>query len=202
MKKITLTFFAISALVFSACSPETTDETILAEDAQFRVFEAVNNDPVLISNTRFLEEYCHTTSLIAGQHHTAGEVTVERDGDDLIITYRTNGDWTISATHLSIGNCEDETIPTTGSGNPKVGHFEHSSDHSTGVNEVVYVLNVSVLEDRYCFAAHAVVSGPTGEETAWAEGPQFEGRSWAMFVEANLSDCPDSGNDNTNESEF
>ena len=95
---------------------------------------------------------------------------------------------------MSIGNCEDQAIPTTGSGNPKVGKFEHSTSHSEGVNEVIYRINKEAISDVYCFAAHAVVNGPTGEETAWAEGTPFSGENWAMYVEALLSDCDIEGN--------
>ena len=111
------------------------------------------------------------------------------DGENLIITYTTNGDWTIDATHLSIGGCDDGSIPTTGSGNPKIGKFEYHSTHSDGVNQVTYTISLDTILDEYCFAAHAEVTGPTGGETAWAEGTEFPGNSWAMFVEANLSDC-------------
>ena len=145
------------------------------------------------------EEYCVSVNLIAGQNYIAGTVNVSRDGDDLVITYATNEDWTIDATHLSIGNCNDQTIPTTNSGNPKVGRFEHSTSHNTPVNEVVYVLDASVLEENYCFAAHAEVSGPSGGETAWAEGVGFDGNNWAMFVEALLSDCPSGEEENDDE---
>ena len=119
----------------------------------------------------------------------AGTVTVDLDGTDLVITYTTNGDWTIDATHMSIGNYEDKTIPTTGSDNPKVGKFEHSTSHSDGVNVVEYRIDSTVLNDSYCFAAHAEVSGPTGGETAWAEGVDFNEKNWAMYVEALLSYC-------------
>lgn len=191
MKKITLQLFAFMTLLMLSCSPEQIedDSVNLTVNPNFRVSETTIKD--VEQHTRNLEgdEHCLTTNLIAGQHHIAGTVTVDIDGDTMIITYTTNDDWTIGATHLSIGNCEDQTIPTTGGGNPKVGHFEHSSTHSDGTNEVIYVLDIAILEDNYCFAAHAEVSGPTGGETAWAEGEDFDGNNWAMYVNALLSDC-------------
>ena len=186
MKKSIFLFSALILLILSSCSTEKiTDESNL--DANFRVTEAII-DGSLFSRAS-LDDPCYTTNLIAGQNYIAGTVTVDLDGTDLVITYTTNGDWTIDATHMSIGNCEDQTIPTTGSGNPKVGKFEHSTSHSDGINEVVYRIDSSVLNDSYCFAAHAEVSGPTGGETAWAEGVGFDGNSWAMYVEALLSYC-------------
>jgi len=191
MKKITLQLFVLVTLLILSCSPEQieNDSLNLTVNPNFRVSENTIKD--INEHTRNSEdgEHCLTTNLIAGQHHIAVTVTVDIEEDTMIITYTTNGDWTIGATHLSIGNCDDQTIPTTGGGNPKVGHFEHSSTHSNGTNEVIYVLDISVLENNYCFAAHAEVSGPTGGETAWAEGEDFDGNNWAMYVDALLSDC-------------
>ena len=64
------------------------------------------------------------------------------------------------------------------------------------------------FSDLFCFAAHAEVNGPDGEETAWAGGDNdgggligrsstypgytvrdFGGRSWATYIEALLSTC-------------
>jgi len=194
MNKVTLPLLAIMFIMVSSCSPEQLETDVgldvsLDLDPNFRVIENTSKNIAGSTHRSTIEESCLGVNLIAGQHHIAGTVTVDIDGENLIITYTTNGDWTIEATHLSIGNCAEQTIPTTGSGNPKVGHFEHSSDHNDGVNEVVYMLNASVLDDNYCFAAHAEVSGPTGGETAWAEGEEFPGNNWAMYVDALLSDC-------------
>ncbi len=175
------------ALIFTGCSTEQQDiELATAKTPNFRVIEFSKSN---FHSRASYDEPCMTTNLIAGQHHVAGIVSVDSDGVNLIITYNVSKDWTIDATHLSIGDCNSQDIPTTGSGNPKIGHFEHSTNHSTGVTEVVYYLDLSVLDESYCFAAHAEVSGPDGEETAWAEGTSFEGNSWAMYVEAYLSDC-------------
>ena len=184
----------VSVLCFAmllSCSTEKLNEEAVSQDPNFRVTEAYRKarNKTINTSRESLEDPCMTTNLIAGQHHIAGTVTVDIDENDLIITYRTNADWTIKATHMSIGNCEDQSIPTTGSGNPKVGKFEHSTTHSEGINEVVYRINKEALSESYCFAAHAEVVGPTGGETAWAEGTGFDGNNWAMYVEALLSDC-------------
>lgn len=52
-----------------------------------------------------------------------------------------------------------------------------------------FIKNAGVIDQEFCLAAHAEVSGPTGGETAWAEGPSFEGNSWAMFVEGLMGGC-------------
>lgn len=194
MKKITFIFSALCLLIISSCSNENVLEDPINLDPNFRVSEDII-DGSLFSRAS-LDEPCYTTKLMAGQNYEAGTVTVDLDGNDLVITYTTYGDWTIDATHMSIGNCEDQEIPTTGSDNPKVGKFEHSTTHSDGVTVVEYRIDYNaltnsdgVLLDKYCFAAHAEVSGLTGGETAWAKGLDFGGNSWAMYVEAFLSDC-------------
>ena len=198
MKRVYL-FLSMTLLLFTYnCSSESVENTEngRSQDPNFKVFDAKIDN---INNSRSTS-YCLEANLIAGQNHIAGTVSAHTEGDQIIITYTTNEDWTIGATHLSIGDCDEQWVPTTGSGNPKVGKFEHSSEHDEGVNEVVYTLNVDVLLTDFCFAAHAEVSGPTGGETAWAEGTDFDGNSWAMFVEALLNGCTsydnETGSDN------
>ena len=89
-------------------------------------------------------------------------------------------------------------MPTNGSGNPMIGHFEHSESHSEGTTEVVYLIDLDALEEYFCFAAHAEVSGPS-EETAWAQGEDFDGNSWAMYVEVDFTLCEDAGGDDDDE---
>jgi hypothetical protein len=192
MKKITVLISALLLISFFSCNTESINDEKITQDPNFRVFEAKVKKKGSISSLRMsLDEPCMSTNLIAGQNYIAGTVTVDTDGENLIITYTTNEEWTIDATHLSIGDCGEQSIPTTGSGNPKVGKFAHSTTHSEGVNEVTYLIDLSVANEEgdFCFAAHAEVTGPEGEETAWAEGTPFDGKSWAMYVEANTSDC-------------
>lgn len=193
MKKIKFILSLFVMLSIISCNIDDVNEQLQQHDPNFRVAEAINktNGKSSVNSTSrsSADEPCMTTNLIAGQHHIAGTVSVDMDEQDIIIIYTTNDDWSIKATHMSIGNCDDQSIPTTGSGNPKVGKFEHHSNHSEGVNQVVYRINKDILQEQYCFAAHAEVTGSTGNETAWAEGPEFPGKSWAMYVEGLLSDC-------------
>ena len=207
MKKANL---LLASLVFSilACTQEP-----IGEDLQ--LLEKRNKDLTLSSETTSetttetssetdSDDHCFYTNLIAGQHHVAGSVTINVAGDNLIITYATNEDWTIGITHLQIGNCEEGWVPLTGSGNPRIGHFEYTEPDSASDTEVVYVISLEEIGDTFCFAAHAEVQGPTGGETAWAEGIQFTGNSWAMFAEVDLSDCTsqDDNDDNDEEDPF
>ena len=195
MRKSTMSLLALGLILVLGCSSEGDNITENSLDPNFRVTEAVVKGNAADLNGRNAEDFCVYTNLIAGQNHIAGTVTVANDGENLIITYSTNEDWTIDLTHMSIGDCE-QSIPTTGSGNPKVGHFEHTEPHSADTNQVVYMVSLDIIPDNYCFAAHAEVHGPTGGETAWAEGLDFDGNSWAMYVSSSIYDCP-----STNESE-
>jgi len=198
MKKITFLVFMLLTASFFSCDTEEVTTSKSNKSFDFKVIES-NVDFSTMRES--LDDPCTSVRLMAGQHHDAGTVTIDNDGTYLILTYTTNADWTINLTHMSIGDCEEQWVPTTGSGNPKVGHFEHTEPHSTGTNEVVYMLNLDMLAglDKYCFAAHAEVYGPTGGETAWAEGLDFDGNSWAMYVEAWLSDCEVTGDDDVDD---
>ena len=192
MKKNTFLIAICLVSTFLSC----TTGNILSETTISEKRGNVKNDNVVITegnNTTSddFDEHCKTVNLIAGQNHIAGTVTIDIDGDNLIVTYTTNSDWTIDATHLHITNCEADGFPITGSNNPKIGNFEYASTHEDGVTQVMYIIPLVDVTDVFCFAAHAEVSGPSAE-TAWAEGEDFGGNSWAMFVEANLTECDDS----------
>lgn len=190
MKQFNLLAFSLIFGLLMGCSQQE-----IAKDDQFleRKIKDIKFLPVETTTDTNPEDHCVYTHLIAGQHYVAGSVTVDFVGENLIITFSTNGDWTLGTTHLSIGNCDEDWAPLNGGGNPQIGQFEYTEPTSYSSNEVVYVIPVAGLDDNYCFAAHAEVDGPFGGETAWAEGNQFSGRSWAMFVESFLSDCPTGG---------
>lgn len=191
MKKVTTVLTVLFLALFFGCTNEQMDDQSAAN-------KKIKNSPINLPDETSdpnNDEHCVYTHLIAGQHHIAGSVTVDIVGDNLIITYTATGDWTIGTTHLSIGNCDEDWAPTTGSGNPQIGQFEYTEPFSVTPQEVVYVIPIADLGDNYCFAAHAEVDGPQGGETAWAEGSEFAGNSWAMFVEAFLSDCTPNDDD-------
>ncbi|HEY5689756.1 MAG TPA: hypothetical protein VIS27_15740 [Yeosuana sp.] len=189
MKKCTFLMVTIMVLTFTSCNMEPVNELGSALESKIvKDSEQVDDEVDLNDGT-----HCEVVRLMAGQHYEAGIITVDNDGQNLIITYAVNGDWTIYATHLSIIDCTAESFPMTNAGNPKIGQFEYSDTFADGVTEVVYMIPLDEVSARYCFAAHAEVTGPTGGETAWGEGKDFGGRSWAMYVEADLSDCDGGG---------
>ncbi|MBO6881865.1 hypothetical protein [Winogradskyella sp.] len=92
------------------------------------------------SDSGLNEEHCVNTSLMAGQHYEAGSVTIDIVDGNLIVTYTVTEDWEIGTTHLSIGSCDDDWVPLTGSGNPQIGQFEFTEPTSITDNEVVYII--------------------------------------------------------------
>lgn len=191
MKKLIYALSALIILINTSCQVErvNVDNENSKKSNQLDVPNAVVDiDDVDIEN---LDNPCTTVVLIAGQHYVAGDVSVYNDGENLIIVFSTNGDWILGTTHLSLGNCDENWVPLTGSGNPQVGQFPYTEPIFISDHEVIYAVSLEDLGENYCFAAHAEVEGPTGGETAWAEGTEFSGNSWAMYVESLLSDCPE-----------
>lgn len=185
MKNLNLIFCAVMFALSSSCQIENLN----SEEVGNRKPQPTE-DTEIIPDLENLNDACVSVQLIAGQHNVAGDVSVYNDGENLIVIYTSIDDWTLGTTHLSLGNCDEDWVPLSKSGNPKIGQFKYTEPFSVAHNEVVYVISLADLNDNYCFAAHAEVQGTTGGETAWAQGAEFSGNSWAMFVDSFLSDCP------------
>jgi hypothetical protein len=145
---------------------------------------------VLIFTVAFSNVYANddimVVDLIAGQHINAGSITVWDDDENLYIQYETVDPYCLTETHLEIASSL-EGIPQK-NGNPIPGRFEHKSTHSC-VSTFTYT---APLPENACdlyFAAHAVVKGPSGTETAWGNGPEFPGKNWATYFIYEVSDC-------------
>lgn len=130
---------------------------------------------------------CVSVDLIAGQNEVAGEVTLAKEGESITITYTTLGDWTMSATHLYVGDCGNR--PANKPGNPMIGQFPYAETHEAGTVNYTYTIATIELPTFVCIAAHAVVEGPGGSETAWADGLPYGGSSWAMYFQHDLDSC-------------
>lgn len=187
MKTQNLLLTVLLSITFFNCNTEELSNEEINKNPNFRVVEQISNDS---SNRLSLDDPCMTVNLIAGQHYDAGTVTIDASENDLIITYRTANGWGITDTHMSIGGCDLQSFPTNGQGSPKVGRFEHGTTHNGLVNEVTYYISKDAVDDVYCFAAHALVEKDgMPDASAWAEGFDFGGNSWAMYVEADKTDC-------------
>ncbi len=177
--KLKLLTLLLTCFFIISCSKETDD--VLLKD----------NNPETVTSSR--EEpnsgvnYCTQVDLIAGQNYDSGNVEVVIDGENLLITYTMEGDWVLNASHLFVGDCSER--PANKSGNPRIGHFPYSATHSQGTTSYTYSIPLATLPNCLCIAAHAEVNGPSGNETAWADGLPYGGNSWAMYFEYCLDQC-------------
>ncbi|HAT65673.1 MAG TPA: hypothetical protein DCS66_13935 [Flavobacteriaceae bacterium] len=178
--KSKITLFFLATLVMLSCSKdnsieqETFTETIDRRLEPGDIDDGTNGDPNVI-----YEDF-----LLAGQNMDSGTVTVTVEGGNVVVNYSTNQDWVITETHLFVGDIND--LPTNGGGNPRIGHFPFSGEHTNGTTDVTYTTLGIEEGDCVYIAAHAVVTNIiTGEtETAWANGDPIGGNSWAMGFEA------------------
>jgi len=138
-----------------------------------------------------------SVTLYAGQHFDAGDVMVSVEEGILCVEILTSGNWVMTETHVAIAT-ELDSIPQTGSGNPKVGKFLFSTDHDPPVTYFSYCTDpLLYLYDpgEVYIAVHASLilldeSGePVQEETGWGDGPEFPGNSWATYFTYAVEDC-------------
>lgn len=129
--------------------------------------------------------------LLAGQNIVAGNVTIANDANNLYVTYNTSNGWFINKTHLYVGACN--LIPLTPTGNPKIGLFPYKTIHSPAVTSFTYTIPLANLPECVCILTHAEVfknnGGSIQTETAWGQGEQLAGNSWAMKYYYCIQDC-------------
>jgi len=144
----TLTVLTILGLTSLSCSNEEYNDF----DPTSKIITGLD-----VKNADFLADGLepYTIDLLAGQHKLAGKVMVSSDNTNLLVTYKVNSGWTMTASHLYVGFCDQ--MPTTRKGNPKIGRFPYKEDHGTGVSEYSYSIPLDEINDCFCLAAHAVV---------------------------------------------
>ena len=127
-------------------------------------------------------------TLWADQDVNVGTLTVERIGDNLIVTYAITAPWVLGETHLYV----EDSAPTKSA----PGRFPYGPEDVVD-NKVVYTIPLAdlgvVAGDTLYIAAQAEVTNPeeldpiTGlprEESVWADGIQIRpGKNWAMYFE-------------------
>lgn len=132
--------------------------------------------------------------LIAGQSIDAGDVTVQVEDGNLVVTLQTTGGWELVEAHLWTGQSLSG-MPVTKSGNPKIGNFPYLSGSIAGATSFSFeipITSLAVSEEALCgvpflMAAHASVrkadgSGGFQSETAWGMGSRLvEKGNWAMY---------------------
>lgn len=133
-------------------------------------------------------------TLIAGQKIPVGTVTVWNDAEYLYVAYQTQNGWWMTETHLAVAGSLSG-IPQR-NGNPVPGQFPYKRYYNPPVQYDVYQIPLSTFTTTTLFvAAQAVVvrlNGDgviVGQETAWANGPNFPGRNWAMYFQYTIQTC-------------
>lgn len=136
---------------------------------------------LLFTQTTHAQVLLASYQLMAGQHEAAGFVVVSGDETNVYVRYTTSEGWSLKETHLAVES-DLASIPQTGNGNVKIGHFE-ISDSFNGVTTVTYTIPRSEIGSLNFFvASHAVVERTSGgRETAWAGPLEFGGKNWATY---------------------
>lgn len=177
--KTQLLILVFTCALIVSCSKEANDE--LLPNSKIENVSASREIPTTTNG------FCTQVDLIAGQNYDSGNVEVLIEGENLLITYTMEGDWVLNATHLYVGDCAER--PANNPGNPLIGQFPLAETHAQGTTSYTYAIPLATLPNCLCIAAHAEVNGPSGSETAWANGLTYGGNSWAMYFEYCLDHC-------------
>ncbi len=160
--------------------------------------EATEDDLVVLQGTSCV-------SLLAGQTTVAGSVCAVIDGDDLVLTYATTGDWRLHEAHLWAG-LSILDMPQTNNGNPKIGLFPFNAGALAGLTSYSVRVPLSTFglssSMEACdpvtgyIVAHAVVKRPLAgggvqSETAYGEGTRLVQKgNWATWFSVRMT-CED-----------
>ena len=162
------------------------------------IVEYSDSDGVYVGYVDIPQAYinvAYSTDMIADggdEYIDVGDIIIWQDATNLYVKYVTDDGWEMTETHLHVADAVAD-IPHTKKGNPKIGKFAYSEDHSPAVTEYLYTILWTVDPGDILFiAAHAVVQKEIESltecteyqiETAWGEGEDFGGSSWAMYIE-------------------
>jgi len=145
--------------------------------------------PIVMPAMAHTEERPLHKELNADQTVRVGYVKVWNDNENLYVQFWMFPwyYWLLMKTDVHVATSVDD-IPQTGSGNPKVGQFDYSEEHGSGVLDFTYVIPLGDwdADTQLYIAAHADVYHPCTfrEETAWGgclgQIP-FPGRNWATY---------------------
>ena len=184
MKKLLqLTPILILTLAFFSCQKVSTEPD--QQNATTQLTPGPQPDPGRITPGGG----CPPTevTLIAGQTINAGTVNVTNDAVYIYVTYETANGYTLTQTHLYVGDCA--LVPVNNQGNPIPGHFPYSSTH-TNITSFTYQVPISAISAGTCgcIAAHAVVVklDPNGniieQQTGWGNGRRINPNAgnWGM----------------------
>ena len=131
----------------------------------------------------------------------AGDVEVTSDGTNLTVTITVNqavNPWELVESHVHVA-ADAADVPQK-NGNPRPGKFDYadSDPEATTVTPTVheYEIPLGAIDDEEPFvvAVHVAIEwldeGESAEtfddtlyeESGWGEGPDFDGKNWAMYI--------------------
>ncbi|PWH82983.1 hypothetical protein DIS18_00025 [Algibacter marinivivus] len=150
-------FFITALLYVVSCETETLIEEEQVSDLNASISFEAKKGKKSNGATFDLSQECvisSQTDLYAGQNILVGNVAVEVNDGNYIITYNiTDSGYCLTTTHLSVVQAPED-FPISGGGNPKNGHFEYSNSHDCVDS---YSYEVPTSKGSY-IAAHAVVN--------------------------------------------
>jgi len=106
--------------------------------------------------------------------------------DSLYVDLATTGNWWLQAASIYVGALTN--MPQTPNGNPKVEHFPYQQSYSPEKKTTRFAIPLAGLPSCFIVAVHAearkIVNGQLVQsETAWGQGGNLPGSSWAMAAE-------------------
>lgn len=189
-----------AALALGACMQEEGLDTRVAEQALVQVGDG---GPLC-------------SDLMAGQHTDAGDVCITVEGNELVVTYTTDGGWELLYAHLWAGTRLSD-MPQTRQGSPQIGRFPYASGVLDGARSYTFRLPLGTFgltgDETECepvtffVAAHAELRRANGDgtyqtETGWADGERFVSRgTWATYFSGELT-CEGTTQEETCETAF
>lgn len=179
MKKLLLLPFI--ALTFVSCKKE-------------------NIDPLSSTNGTNLQKsgmiHCgdaKITEIKAGQHHTAGSLSISNDQDSVYLIINMTGGWTFNKAHVAIGSCDAKPFSPA---KPAPGQFPyHYNANQATYARYAFPLSQFSGTPCLCYAVHLearkVENGQVVQsETAWGEGPRFAANgNWSMYNTYCIQEC-------------
>lgn len=187
MKKVLL---LLSFSLFFSCSNDELKE----ENPKSKLDRPVIKTTTEANTSARLGSSYLVQPIFAGQNIDAGYVEISNDGINFEVEYFATGDWKFSELHLYVGDLLE--APTTGSGNPIPGRFDHKVTFATPVKSYSFVISISsitVTNGCVIVAAHSKMKkynssgGVIQQETGWAGQVPFSGANWAKYSNYCLS---------------
>lgn len=181
MKKL-LSLLTVSALIFTSCSTDSTEDYEAINQKAFTVTESFEDALGKSTQTE-----CATAPILAVDSQEAGEIIVKSDGEFLFITYKVHQTWQIDATNLYLGDLQD--VPTNSSGNPRLSLFPYRTTHGNHINNVQYKIPLNdIASDCFTLIGHAVITRYNDSGTpiyctnSWVYGDDFGANAMATSI--------------------